>query len=733
MKFARFMSAASAKAMLAALVVMPTQVMAQDASEGEEAASQEIIVTAQRRAERSVDVPITVTTLKTEELATANIQTLTGISKVTPALRFDSQAQWVQPSIRGIGTAVTTSGVGGNVGIYVDGFYSPNPLGADFDMMNVESVQVLKGPQGTLFGRNTTGGAILVTTREPSAESGGQVKASYGRFNEHKLQGYVTAGNDDVAFDMEALYRGGNGFQTDLTGNNKIGRYKSWSMRLGAKFNLSSTASLLLRYGHTTTEDPRSMLANVYVDPVLGDMAPTFVPTTLYTTKPDLFAGDVPNRVESDSDTYQATLKADLGFANFTSYTQYKREDVDQSEDLDHTAFTVFQIGLPVNNRTFSQEFLLTSKPGSPFQWTAGAFYFSNKDEWQTWLDNNVATVGRIRMGGSSTTSRSLAAFVDGTYEVSPRFFITGGLRYSHDKIDNAYYITAFSGVKTPVTAAQAAAVKKDTLTPRVVLRYKPSDSSSIYASYTRGFKAGILDVGGSTGNPVAPEKIDAFELGYKYDDRALSVDMSAFYYDYKNLQVSLFKGNPPSAQVINAAESEIYGLEGAVRYRVSDAFDFNLGAAWVHARYKKFNDAPVYARCTGAAVVNCANGTSYYLLTGVTLTNTKMQRTPEFTANVGARYTADLAGGKLALSGNLYYTSSFFFGPSGTQFPQKAYEVLSLRAQWNAPSDRFFLAAFGDNVTNSRYVTQAQYNNFATGAVWSAPTTWGIEIGTKF
>src|SRR5258706_9806618 len=127
----------------------------------------EVVVTAQRREERAVDVPITITSISAEQLAAANITQISDIASVTPALRFDRENTWVQPTIRGVGTALVTSGGGANVGIYVDGFYSPNPLAAEFELLNVTGIQVLKGPQGTLFGRNTTGGAILVSTARP--------------------------------------------------------------------------------------------------------------------------------------------------------------------------------------------------------------------------------------------------------------------------------------------------------------------------------------------------------------------------------------------------------------------------------------------------------------------------------------------------------------------------------------------------------------------------------------
>lgn len=156
-----------------------------------------------------------------------------------------------------------------------------------------------------------------------------------------------------------------------------------------------------------------------------------------------------------------------------------------------------------------------------------------------------------------------------------------------------------------------------------------------------------------------------------------------------------------------------------------------NFGAAWTHARYKRFENAPIYMRCPTAA--GCGGGTSFFVETGTTLTDVTMQRTPAFTGNAGASYSADVGGGDLVLSGNLYYTSKFYFGPSGIQFPQKGYEVLSLRAQWTDPSERYSIALWGDNVTNNRYLTQVQFNNFGIGSTWSSPVTYGIEIGVNF
>ncbi|TCM14608.1 iron complex outermembrane receptor protein [Novosphingobium sp. PhB165] len=775
-------TARSASVLMMACVTAswPAMAFAQQ-STGDKAApaptSTEIVVTAQRRAEASRDVPISVTSLGPEQLATANVEKLSDTARITPGLRFDTQGPAVQPTIRGVGTAITTSGGGPNVGIYVDGFFQANTYMSDFDLLNVRSIQVLKGPQGTLFGRNTTGGAIIITTDDPSTETSGEAKISYSRFNAVNAQAYATFGiSDRVAMDVEGLYRRSDGYFTDVSnGNDKIGKSEDWSIRVGMKADLTDDVSLLLRWIHAETDDPTTQLVNAYVDQSGGagffdkvsaagqaiygmssskglPLVYLYAPTSTFATKPSDVLLNTPVSFRSNSDALQVTLKADMGFADFTSYTQYRKDLSPYYGDLDATAIPMFNIYVGVNDETWSQEFLLNSKPGSPLQWTAGLNYFQIRDTWD--IGASFGGLPYAPFGGSSTTTKSYAAFLDATYQVSDKLFLTLGGRYSHDIVGDAYFITNFTttsftgpngesipwtggaGVHIPVST-----LKNDSFTPRAVIRFKPSEESSVYASYTKGYKAGILNVGGYSQQPVKPEKINAFEVGYKYDDRVFSADLAGFYYDYKNLQVSSYQNG--TAQIRNAASSEIYGLEAQLRYKVSSAFSVQAGASWTHARYKSFTDAPYYSYCD-PAVTDLANsmacipkdiggtGPGALTQTSTDASGFKMQRAPEFTGNIGASYGLDLGGGRLALSGNLYYTSSFYFDPS-EQFKQKGYEVLALRAEWTDPSDRYTVAVFGDNVTNRRYSTQVLFNTLGTGAVWNSPVTYGIELGAKF
>ncbi len=361
-------------AMTALFIIAPTTVHAQSAQStgaaetGGSTGLEEIVVTAQRREERSVDVPITITALSQQQLTTANVQTLTDIQRLTPALRFDNQSAFFQPTIRGIGTGITTSGGGSNVGIYIDGFYSPNPIAADFQLPNVTSVQVLKGPQGTLFGHNTTGGAILVTTADPSVEPRAEGSVSYARFNTQKYQAYATGGVGIVAMDIEGTYAQSNNFIrniiTDVNKDNYAAAYENWTVRTGLKFQFSDAVSVLLRYSHTKQDDPTPVQTNsntdTTIDPTTGQPwgTQTFAVPGFYTTNPNLVAANLPRYDIPTTDIETMTVKADLGFANFTSLSQYRQEDTQQSTDLDQTGLS--------DLRAWTSDLRLYDQPGIP-------------------------------------------------------------------------------------------------------------------------------------------------------------------------------------------------------------------------------------------------------------------------------------------------------------------------------------------------------------------------------
>jgi len=706
-----------------------------------------IVVTAQRRQELSRDVPITINTADAVQLRQANVDSLLSLPKLAPGVRIDQQGSYTQPTIRGIGTTLVQTGAGSSVGTYVDGFYLPNSLSLNFEFLNVENVQVLKGPQGTLFGRNTTGGAILITTGEPKDELGGIVEASYERFDAKKVQGYVTSGlGAGISASVEGLWEKGDSFtKRNLYDGNLTagpgyapgarsadpGAYESWSVRAALKAELSDRVSFLLRYMHQDRSDPRGYMAGTYAaDGVVYSAADT-VPGTVFGTRRGEIATDSALEFGLNTDTIQLTGKFDLDFAELTSYTQYRHEKYVQISEGDYSSRSFLALNLPETDKILSQELLLNSKPGSRLQYTAGVFLFQHKVDAGVFLAG-VAPPGSQSFFPFSATGvkvRTFAGFADATYEVAENLFVTGGLRYSHDQVKEPYYQTT-AGVPGFFTFQSDR--KDDKLSPRVVIRYKPSEESSVYASYTKGFKSAIPDYRSTSGSEyLEPEGVDAFEIGFKYGSGGLSFDAAAFYYDYKNLQNGYY-AQAGATTLSNAGTAKIQGLEGAVSYRLG-GFNISANATYLDAKYKDYPQAGVFV--PNFLPDNDGDGRPEFA--GFTGTNAPasgnfVQRAPRFSGTISASYTADVGGGTLVAGANLYHTSRIYFDASN-QFSQGSYDILSARVEWTDPSDRVTVAVYGDNLFDEHYYTQILSGTAGVGAVWGEPAAYGVSVRYRF
>jgi iron complex outermembrane receptor protein len=709
-------------ASIAAIIATP--VHAQSSESRSAKVIEEVTVTAQRRSERSLEVPISITALSADQLGKGDVQQLSDIMKLTPGLRFDNLGANAQPTIRGVGTAVVVAGAGSNIALYTDGFYSPNPLMADTELLNIESIQVLKGPQGTLFGRNATGGAILVTTSEPSSEARAELQASYGTYNAQRYQLYATGGpSETLAFDVSGLLRNGDGYLDNIiTGSDKDGEYSNWATRLGMRWEISDRLSTTLRYSHADSDDPSAVAVNAYEEGGrVYSTAATLGATVA--TKPHEVSSTFKPRFVSESDAIQLTIKVDLDFAALTSYTQYRDETGTHYYDFDHSPLPIYHYIFETTDEIFTQEFLLSSTSDGPLQWTTGLFFFSN----ETTYPNNRASQGGApftRTGGSGVKAGSIAVFGDATYALTNRVYLTLGARYSLDEITDAYFIDDVIG-RIPVPD-----IDDDRITPRVALRYEPNDNSSIYVSYTEGFKSSILNVAGQTldGIEVAPEEIKAYEVGYKYSDGNLIVDLAAFYYDYKNLQVASYQQT--QSFIKNAADSTVFGVEAQTRYAVTDRLSVNLGLAYLDAEYDEFDESQTWNQCDDPGTCGLFYG--FFFPAYANAAGNEMARSPKLTGTLGFNYALDVAGGALDLSGTLYHTSDFYFDSSNL-YKQDAYQLLSLRAEWTSPSERYSFAVYGDNLTDEEYRSQVLPQFYGALSTWGAPRTFGASVTLRY
>jgi iron complex outermembrane recepter protein len=348
---------------------------------------QEVIVTAEKRKERSVDVPISVSTVTASALQASGITDVQDVPELVPALRITYSGTFVQPTIRGIGSQVALPGLPQNIATYVDGYYVPDPAADNFNLINTTSVSVLKGPQGTLFGYNATGGAIQITTSDPEHSPSFLARAGASSYNHTSDAFYGTTGvTSDLAVNLATSFDHGDGYVTNLyDGNRNAGQFTDWYVRPKALWTPTDNMSFLFAYSHEEDNNPMTQNVVARNRETIGIAVPgNVIPTT-----PGVVDLNAPSYARLASDSYTLTSKFDFGFAGLTSYTGYRKDTIAQALDYDATSAALNGSAWTVPDTTFTQEFDLASKSKGPLNWVAGAFYMHYTDKYD-YNTNNI-------------------------------------------------------------------------------------------------------------------------------------------------------------------------------------------------------------------------------------------------------------------------------------------------------------------------------------------------------
>lgn len=677
----------------------------------EQLALEEIVVTAQKRQQTLEEVPISIAAFSGERLAEAGLNTVNDLPTAVPGMRIDQQGNFSQPTVRGVGSSTAGAGFTSNVATYVDGFYVPSQLGTDMQLLNLASVQVLKGPQGTLFGRNATGGAILLETQDPTFEPRLEAKLAAGNYGKTSTNLYASTGlTDTLAVDIAAMYESGDGYMDDLVnGDDEIAAYDRQSYRISGLLEASDSLQIELALSHADTDDPLYNTKGAWEGHTLARLLD---PANLIVADGHLEVSNtapIAGLAKSDG----AYLTIEKTFANdilLKSFTMARRERNFSSLDLDSSNIPVFGVEYTTKNKALTQEFNLSGETGR-LEWILGAFWMDYREDFYHLAATEFPFVIYDNIGNDMVSS---AVFADGTYQVTDDFFLTLGLRYSQEQADAFYKGQYLLG------DAEWDGDWSST-TPRVVGRYQLNDDSSVYVSYSQGFKAGLLNPSGFSPVPVDQEEIDAWEIGYKANWGSVRLDAAAFYYDYQDMQVSSYNGT--QALVVNAASSTIKGAEFQLTTLLGEGLEVNLGAAWTDANYEEFPGSQ-------PRDLDPTSPTYMQILAGNAAGN-PMIRSPELSATFGVTYERPLPVGALRLNGNYYYTDEFYFDPN-QQFLQEAYGLLSLRATWIAPGEQYTVALFGNNLTDEEYLNQVLPGDQTIGQGYGEPLTWGVEFGVK-
>ena len=714
---------------LAALFGQPCA--AQPAPPGVE--GERIVVTAQRRPELAEDVPISLTARSGEELERMQATDMASLGKVVPSLVMLRTGAFTQPYLRGIGKR-STLGVENSVATYVDGVYLAASISALLDLRGIERVEVLNGPQGTLFGRNTTGGVIHVITRDPSPETSGEAQLHAGSYGYLRGDAYLTGGSDRLAGNLAVSLSRNSGYGTNLFTGKKDQGEVDHSLVARSKWIWRPASALKL----TLAGDYQDIDHDFSYRTVAG------YPTIGLPRVQDFRDGDQDgsNRYHFRYGGVSLRADADLGPVTFMSLSALRQLHTRFHVDLDRGPLPLQSASPVVEQDQFSQEFQLQSNGPSRFRWVAGLYYIRIEEQYDP---TNFVYGGSLStlLGGrlsqtlfSSGNASSYAAYAQGTLPIGRSTHLTLGLRYTIEErsvqargerlFDNPPFVRPIPGVPLLTDEPLQDSKTFDELTWRASVDRQLSDALMGYVSVSRGFQSGGWNLQTPQNPAFEPERLDDFEAGLKYVDRSrrLRADANVFYYDYSDIQVSAI--TPLGAVTANAASAEVYGLELQLDAQLDHDTQVMLGLQSLKTRYKRYPNAS----CTDydpdavnpLAPITCD------------ATGNRFPYAPKLKFNVGASRQVPLGGiGSVLLSGNFAYNSGYF-SESDNVVRQKAYATIDVSAEWRPRRPGLSVRFWVLNLTDSDYY--ASLATMPTVGVFqspAAPRRFGISIDQSF
>ena len=709
------------------------EAQAEDAAIG----SGEIIVTAQRREERLRDVPMAISAFSGEALQSQGINTTKDLTLVTPGLNMTQSSFSPQPTIRGIGTRGVSASEESVVPVYIDGVYQPFLASTTLDLNNVERIEVLRGPQTALYGRNSTGGAINIITYTPSEKPTMRASLSYGKFDEIIAKGYASIGNELIQADLAALYSYDEGYIEDLR---NPGQNRGWSRSraLRGKIRLTPSDNLEMILAGTTMrhDDTISTSTQPYKD---NTAARRLSPGTYVSLKPFQQDG-TGGELNQKGDSASLTVKLGLGGVDVTSIVGYDSSYLYTFADVDGSALNVTSLPTDYYSKSWVQELYATSAGDGPFSWIVGETYFwrdSGSYRSQTLSGTTVATDA----SGTQIT-KALAFYAQGTYAMTEALKVTLAGRYTTEKKDHSY--------RNNLTGATTAESRTfNDFSPSATLQYTFSPDANVYLRAGKGFKSGLyatttpsVDATGAT-NSVRPEKVWQYELGTKLNLPGLfSLNLAGFYTDYKDLQVNIRPNNVSRLQ--NAGKAEIYGIEGEISARPIDRLNLHAGFMKLWGTFKDFPNAqgnilrtdqfpaPTNAQTAGCPVLP---GTPIGGGAACTFDASGRQiiRTPFFTISAGFNYEVPFADSSaMTFSANMYHAGKEY-RDADNRVTLPGFTVVNGEIGYRLPDSDIKLTVWGRNILDEVYNVYILSGATADTTVYARPRTFGVRLDARF
>jgi len=707
----------------------------------QDSALEEVVVTATKRSVALQDLAGSANVLGADKLGPGGIQEVRDMQVEIPNLSLGDQFGFARVFMRGIGMTSIDIGGEGAVAFLQDGAIIPRPAAQLMGMFDLDQVEVLRGPQGTLYGRGATGGAINMVTAKPGKELGGYLSVTAGNYSLAQFKGAIDVPmGDALSMRLAASLDSRDGYGNNIFTGSDINDRDASAYRATFVYDAGGplTATLSAQY----YEEDDNNYAFSYFGQSEGSSIPVPFGVPILGGNTVGMAGggfyDINSDQEpiNDRDGQLINLTIDYAFNDswsLKSITSSQSMDRFLRDDLDSTDANLFgQNNYTEESDSFGQELILNYS-SDRFDVLSGVMYFEEDlyGEVRVPLTNLCfllapdacgTPIGDFLNGGNylqdgDVDIEAWGAYVEANYSISDKWSLIAGLRYNYEERDGTGSFI-FDAISLNVPTNQRASWND--LTPRMTLQYSPNDNMLLYATYTEAFKSGVINTG-STSPPLDPETVDAFEVGLKGQNASgtLRYSVAAFFYDYQDMQIS-FVDETSTVSTVNAAEAENSGIELEVDGSLGNGFAFDFYLTYLNAEYQEFFNG------------DYANGFAITDLSGNTLPNA-----PESTAKLGLTWEGAVAGGTLTVRGEAYYQDDVYFTEWNRKDAyQKSYEQFnaSMDYSWN---DQWLLSLWGRNlsdeeVMSNNIITAPLYDSLRVGAVLP-PRTYGATVTYQF
>ncbi|QQD18023.1 TonB-dependent receptor [Spongiibacter nanhainus] len=719
---------------------------------------EEVIVTVQRREQSLQDVPVTVSVFSGDDLVSANISESHGLQLKTPGMVYNSQGGYAHIYIRGIGSDGTIPTSEGSIATFLDGVYNPNANSSIQHFADVQRVEVLKGPQGTLFGRNTTGGAINITTKKPAQEFEASMALLGGSYERRGVDMYVSGPlGDALSASVSAYYDESESYYTSINpaappvvDNEDYGGRVKILLDISDKLSAQLTGYLTEHYGADTT------VGNSFRTSLLTEAAGGRVETSNKPYKTNADRGPYFNEFRTTGVDLKLNYIADS--FEFKSITAMLDTDNSGFIELDYTEADLEEVPVPkAFTYTWSQELQLSGDLwNDSLHYLVGAFYLESEGGFDpleislgptavfdaTLVDLIDGTAIGELLGGiigdgfpDAATLRTFgiieteasAVFTNLSWQLTDTFSLSAGLRYSSEtrfvtESRTEVRLLSLESVSPTLLSSPPQDKTWDAWTPMASVEWRPRDTL-YYFKYSEGFKSGnynpVLILEPVT--PVEPEFIKAYEIGLKgeFFDRSLRFNFAGFFYNYDDLQVQIVSlVNSGTARLENAGNAQVYGAEAQLAFAPIEQLRFNLGASWMESEYKEYVGTG-YDQTTGLAFTGDFSGN-------------ELNRAPSLTVSGDVTTHFYFGDDRLEAGVSIYHASGWYFDAQNT-FEQEPFTVLGGHISYELIPSNIKLSLIGSNLTSTEYLKNALLHDFGVSGTYAPPRQIVGRIDIEF